>query len=123
MVPKPPMNKRWRAPCISDGKWHVINAKVSIRREPTWYKKRTRTLGQQIRDFLNMERRQWAAETVTAVESLITSDSPLAKEAWRQIWGWYKYAMNPTPPTTPYHHCTDYQVEGCNIQAVAPTRR
>ena len=100
-VPKPPTAKRRRAPWFSEETWCVIDVRVSLRREPTWYQTRIRNLGQKIRASLNVDMRQYEEETRSAVEYLLASNPPLFKEWWHQMWGWYKDTMDRTPPPLP----------------------
>ena len=39
-------------------------------------------------------RRHMAADAGSAVESLLASDTPMIREAWIRIWGWYKDAVD-----------------------------
>ena len=45
------------------------------------------------------EDRKWRADKAGAeVEALVKADPPLIQEAWYRIQGWYKAAVDRTPP-------------------------
>ena len=48
---------------------------------------------------LSMDRKRRVEDLGHTIESLLTSDPPLIREAWVDMWGWYRYAANRPPPT------------------------
>ena len=48
---------------------------------------------------LSMDRKRRVEDSGHTIESLLTSDPPLIREAWVDMWGWYRYAANRPPPT------------------------
>ena len=65
-----------------------------------------------VRSLLAGDRLRHTEEVVTAVDILVASASPLIKEVWRQMRGWYKADTNhPTPPVhVTLEHMTEERV-------------
>ena len=66
-----------------------------------------------IRVGISMDRKIWVEDSGHTIEYLLTSDSPLIREAWVDMWGWYIYVANRPPPTacvnleTPTEECAE----------------
>ena len=55
-------------------------------------------LGRAIRASLKGDRKRRVGAVGTDVEALLGGYPPNAKEAWRRMKGWYKAAVNRSPP-------------------------
>ena len=55
-------------------------------------------LGRAIRESLQGDRKRRVETAGTDVETLLGGDPPNVKEAWRQLKGWHKAAVNRAPP-------------------------
>ena len=63
-------------------------------------KARNITLRWRIFTLLDGYRQRSAEEAGKEVKSLLTSETPFVKEAWRRMQGWYKASNNrPLPPS------------------------
>ena len=49
---------------------------------------------------LKGDSRRWEEEAGVEVEKLLGLDPPLHQEAWHQMKGWYRYAVDHAPPPT-----------------------
>ena len=77
--PNPPQTKRWITQWISKETWNIIDAMVSLRRDPTQDQAHVRVLGRQIQELLNRGRRRQEVESGAAVKPLFASNPPLVK--------------------------------------------
>ena len=59
---------------------------------------RLRRLGRAFRESLKGDRKRRVEDAGKDVEELLGEDTPNAKEAWRQMKGWYRDAANRGPP-------------------------
>ena len=57
-----------------------------------------RRLGRAIRASLQGDRKRREETVGLDMETLLGEDPPNPKEAWRQLKGWYKAAVNMAPP-------------------------
>ena len=92
----PPWRERYCQAWISPETWILINTRIEACQRKD--QRSSRALGRAIKAVLQVYRRIWAAESGSAVESLLASDPPLIREAWIQMQGWYKDAIEHPPP-------------------------
>ena len=62
------------------------------------YQHSSRALADTIKESLQGDRRRRATKLGSAVESLLTYDLSIIREAWIRMWGWYKEAVERPPP-------------------------
>ena len=55
-------------------------------------------MGKAVQKILATDRRRRADEAGAEVEALVKADPPLIQEAWYRLQGWYKAAVDRTPP-------------------------
>ena len=84
-MPKKPASERAYTSWISEEKWQVIYARVPLQISPYRYQRHLRNLGRRVRSLLAEDRRRRAMDAGTVVETLLTYDPPLIKEARSQI--------------------------------------
>ena len=82
---------------ISEETWRIADKRVSAKRG-TRVRVRLRRLGRAFRASLKGDRKRRVEDVGKDVEALLGGDPPNAKEAWQQIKGWYKAALNRAPP-------------------------
>ena len=78
--------------------WGLVDVRVSARRDIAKYQVLIWRLGCAIKESLREGREQQSEEAGSEVETLFGSDHPLHREAWHQIKGWYKDAVDHAPP-------------------------
>ena len=84
----------------------LVDTRIAARRRKDRAHQISMTLNHKIKASLKEDRRQRVAKAVSLVDSLLTSDLPLIREAWIRIRGWYKDAVDrplphpewPSPP-------------------------
>ena len=81
---------------ISKETWRLADKRVSARRE-TRVQAMIRRLRRAIVSSLKGYRKRRVETAVEEVETLLGADPPNPKEAWRQLRGWYKAAVNRAP--------------------------
>ena len=96
-VPKPHARDRHENAWISEETWRLFDERVSAQRG-TGVRMRIRGLGRAIRASLQGDRKRRVETVGQDVETLLGEDPPNPKEAWRQLKGWYKAAVNRAPP-------------------------
>ena len=69
-----------------------------MRRDPRYGQADRRRMGKAITASLAQDRRRRAEEAGAEVEALMKADPPLIQEAWYRLQGWYKAAVDHTPP-------------------------
>ena len=97
-VPKPDKRTERHNSWISSETYILVYEILSTRWEPRWYQRRFRRLGQSIRTLLKEDRQRRVTTAGEEVESLLTGDPSLPREAWRMIQGWYQEAADHAPP-------------------------
>ena len=80
--------------------WRLVDERVSAHRYPEKDQALIRRLGRAIKASLETNRRRRAEEAREEVEVQVGADRPLIQEAWHRIKGWYKAAVDRTPPPT-----------------------
>ena len=78
--------------------WRLVNERVSARQDPRYGQAFKRQLGRAVKASLAADRKRRADEAGAEVEALVKADPPLIQEAWYRIQGWYKAAVERTPP-------------------------
>ena len=98
-IPNPTWWEIPRQACISPETWRLIDTRIAARRHKDGAQRSSKTLRRKIKAIIQEGRRQREIEAGSAVESLLSSDLPLLREAWINMWGCYKEAVDrPTPP-------------------------
>ena len=92
------MREARRNTWISEEMWRLDDERVSARREPGKGQAFKRQLGRAVKASLAEDQKRRADEAGAEVEALVGADLPLIQEAWYRIQGWYKTAVNRTPP-------------------------
>ena len=82
---------------ISEETWRLVDERVSARKG-TRVRERIRRLGRAIRESLKGDRKRRVEAAGTDVEALLGGDPPNTKEAWQRMKGWYRAAVNRSPP-------------------------
>ena len=95
-TPKHPRQERHRKSWISPETWSLIGTRTAACRQGD--QRNARDLVRAIRTALQGYRHRQAAEAVSAVEYLLTSDTLLIREAWIRIRGWYTVIVDRPPP-------------------------
>ena len=78
----------------------LVDKRVSARRDPRKGQAIKRKLGRAVKVSLAADRKRRADEEGAEVEALVVADPPLIQEASYCIQGWYKAAVDRTPPPT-----------------------
>ena len=97
-APKPRAQEAWKNEWISAAIWRLVNERVSARRDPAKYQTLIRRLDRAIKARMSTDRKRRTEEAGAEVETLVGADPPLIQEAWQQIKGWYKAAVDCAPP-------------------------
>ena len=97
-VPKAQPREARRNAWISEKTWRLIDERVSAHRDPRYGQAFTRRIGKAVKKSLAADRKQRADEAGAEVEALVKADPPLINEVWYRIQGWYKAALDRTPP-------------------------
>ena len=92
-VPKPHEQEKHSNAWISDETWRLANERVSVKRGMR-VRARLRRLGRAVRASLKGDRKRRVADAGKDVEEILGKDPPNVKEAWRQMKGWYRAAVN-----------------------------
>ena len=96
-MPKPHEREKHGNAWISEETWRLADKRVSAKRGAR-VRARLRRLGRAFRSSLKGDRKQRVEDAGKDVEALLGGDPPNAKEAWRRMKGWYKAAVNRSPP-------------------------
>ena len=96
-VPKPHEREKHRNAWISDETWRLADERV-LARQGTRVQAKLRRLGRAVRASLKGDRRRRVEDAGKYGEALLGEYPPNAKEAWRQMKGWYRAAANRGPP-------------------------
>ena len=95
-IPRTPQQEPHCQAWISSETWSLINTRIEACRRKdqriSW------SLSRAIKAGIQEDRRRRAAESGSVAESLFASNPPLNREAWIQMWGWYKDAVDHPPP-------------------------
>ena len=78
--------------------WIIVDERVSTRQEPKRDQERIRRMRWAIRATLKTDMRRREETAGEYVEQLLTGDPPLPLESWRRMRGWYRAAVDHTPP-------------------------
>ena len=96
-VPKPQARETSKNAWILATALKIVDKRVSARRDIAKYQVLIWRLGCAIKESLREGREQQSEEAESEVETLLGSDQPLHREAWHQIKGWYKDAVDHAP--------------------------
>ena len=96
-VPKPHMRERRKNGWISEETWRLVNERISAR-QGTKVQSRIRRLSRAIAASLKGDRKSRVETAGEEVETLLGADPPNPREAWKQLKGWYKAAVDCAPP-------------------------
>ena len=83
---------------ISEETLRLVNKRVSARWDPRKGQALKSRLGRAVKASLAEDQKRRADEAGAEVEALVGADLPLIQEAWYRIQGWYKTAVDRTPP-------------------------
>ena len=83
---------------ISAETWRLIDERVSACRDPRYGMAYRRRMRKAVQNSLAADMRWRADEAGAEVEALVKADPPLIQEAWYRLQGWYKMAVDCTPP-------------------------
>ena len=82
-IPRPPWQERHHQAWISPKTWSLIVTMIAVQK---WKDQQIyRPLNRAIKAMLQEDRRRRTAEAGSAVESLLTFNPPLIREAWIQM--------------------------------------
>ena len=97
-VPKPLAREERKNTWVLAATWRLVEKRVSTRRDIAKDQSIIQRLGRAIKVSLQEDRQRQAEEAGAEVEKMMGSDPPLQREAWHQIKGWYKAAVDRAPP-------------------------
>ena len=97
-VPKVQPREARRNAWILETTWRIIDKRVSARRDPQYGQAFTRRIGKEVKKSPAEDRKRQADEARAEVEALVKADPPLIQEVWYRIQGWYKAAVDRSPP-------------------------
>ena len=78
--------------------WHLVDTRVAEYSSPHRDQRLLSKLGIQFGAILQEDLRRCATTTGTELEALLAPNTPLVKEAWIRIRGWYRDAEDRPPP-------------------------
>ena len=83
---------------ILEDTWRLVEKRFSMRQYTTRDQVLLQRLYCQIVVSLKADRRRWTEKIGGKIQSLLTFDPPLTKEAWFRMKGWYKAEAKCAPP-------------------------
>ena len=83
---------------IAEATWRLVDDKVSARRDPTKDRAFIRRLGRTIAASLRDDMQRRVEVAGAEVEALIGLDPPIHRKYWQWIKGWYRAAVDRSPP-------------------------
>ena len=97
-IPKPQDQDARENAWISEATWRLVGERVSACQYSAKDQSLIRRLGRAIAGILKGDKIQQAEEAVAEVEKLLGLDPSLHQEAWHQLKGWYRDAIDRSPP-------------------------
>ena len=83
---------------ISEETWRLVDKRVSARQDPRYGQAFKQQLRRAVKASLAADRKRRTEKAGAEVEALVKADPPLIQEVWYRIQGWYKAAIDRTPP-------------------------
>ena len=98
-IPKPKSQEVRNNAWISEDTWRLAKERIYERRDPERKQNLLRHLGREINISLKGDRKRGIEEAGYAIERLMVADTPVHKESWHWMKGWYKAVVdNILPP-------------------------